>query len=73
MLIFATFILGNACRRHAVAGKYLFKVSKITLEQRPWTLERYNVHGRCFNVILLTLNRYLADVAVLELKALSYF
>ena len=32
-------------------GKYLFKVSKITLEQRP--------NGRCSNVILLTLNRYL--------------
>ena len=32
-------------------GKYLFKVSKITLEQRP--------DGRCSNVILLTLNRYL--------------
>ena len=32
-------------------GKYLFKVSKITLEQRPF--------GRWSNVILLTLNRYL--------------
>ena len=32
--------------------KYLFKVSKITLEQRP--------NGRCSNVILLTLNRYLS-------------
>ena len=32
-------------------GKYLFKVSKITLEQRP--------SGRCSNVILLTLNKYL--------------
>ena len=32
-------------------GKYLFKVSKITLEQR--SIER------CSNVILLTLNRYL--------------
>ena len=32
-------------------GNYLFKVSKITVEQRP--------SGRCSNVILLTLNRYL--------------
>ena len=32
-------------------GKYLFKVSKITLEQRP--------NGRCSNVILLTLDMYL--------------
>ena len=32
-------------------GKYLFKVSKITLGQRQ--------NGRCSNVILLTLNRYL--------------
>ena len=32
-------------------GKYHFKVGKITLEQRP--------DGRCSNVILLTLNRYL--------------
>ena len=32
-------------------SKYLFKVSKITLEQRP--------DGRCSNVILLTLNMYL--------------
>ena len=32
--------------------KYLFKVSKITLEQRP--------SGRCSNAILLTLNRHLS-------------
>ena len=32
-------------------GKYLFKVSKITLEQRS--------EKRCSNIILLTLNRYL--------------
>ena len=32
-------------------GKYLFKVSKITLDQR--------LDGHCSNVILLTLNRYL--------------
>ena len=32
-------------------GKYLFKISKIMLEQR--------LDGRCSNVILLTLNRHL--------------
>ena len=37
-------------KEHPVS-KYLFKVSKITLEQRP--------DGRCSNVILMTLNRYL--------------
>ena len=35
-------------------GKYLFEVSKITLEQRP--------NGRCSIVILWTLNRYLLTV-----------
>ena len=40
-------------------GKYLFKVSKITLEQRP--------SGRCSNVILLTLNRYLPTGIILIL------
>ena len=39
------------CRTLNPVGKYLFKVSKITLEQRP--------SGRCSNAILLTLNRYL--------------
>ena len=44
-------------------GKYLFKVNKITLEQR--SIER------CSNVILLTLNRYLpAGMPVMPLDLL---
>ena len=40
-------------------GKYLFKVSKITLEQR--------LSGRCSKVILLTLNRYLPTGVLLHI------
>ena len=39
-------------------GKYLFKVSKITLEQR--SIER------CSNVILMNLNRYLPTGVILR-------
>ena len=57
--IVASFVDTNSLDLHPIVlynlhpvGKYLFKVSKITLEQRP--------DGRCSNVILLTLNRYLS-------------
>ena len=40
------------------ADKYLFKVTKITFEKCPG--------GRCSNVILLTLNRYLPTVGVIH-------
>ena len=44
-------VWANTSLRTEPMSKYLFKVSKITLEQRP--------DGRCSNVILLIYNRYL--------------
>ena len=50
-------------KRNFPVGKYLFKVSKITLEQR--SIER------CSNVILLTLNRYLPTGLYLKQKYIN--